>query len=221
MNSRLITFSVVLLGEDHNPSLLNPDFLLRNSIIDSKWIIEEGQPFIITPIRTEFSFNNGIQFSLDQKRLIIKDFAPAGDYFPIPEIIKKYIKTLPHVNYRAIGINFETFYMFDNFNEAKSYQKNKYLKNGNWDFDNKLTEVSIKFLYQFDDSICNISFGPPIEILNGEVKEVGLILSGNFHRDFNNISSHDDVNKKVITIIDNWKTDQEIFKNLSNSIIGD
>ena len=85
-------------------------------------------------------------FSLDPKRLIVKDFAPEGDIFPLPEIITKYVQTLPHVNYRALGINFEKIYIFPNEKDAQNYQKNKFLKKGKWDFNSKLSEVSIKFI---------------------------------------------------------------------------
>lgn len=221
MDNNTISFSIVLLADDHNPSLLNHDFLLRNDIITDEWTIDENAPFIITPIQTEFSYKSGVQFRLDQKRLIIKDIAPGGDFFPVPEIATEYVKTLPHIKYKAVGINFEKFCLFDDVLKARRYQIDKFLKKGDWFLDDKLKEINIRFVYQFNESICNVSLSSPKTGNKGDEEFTGLILSANFHYDFDSINDHDERNKKIMNIISNWKFDNENFDLLCNNIVGD
>jgi len=221
LDNKTISFSIVILADNHNPSLLNHDFLLRNDIIEDEWAIDENVPFIITPIQTEFSYKTGVQFSLDQKRLIIKDIAPSGDIFPVPEIATKYIKTLPHVKYKEVGINFEKFCSFNSIDEARRYQIDKFLKKGDWFLDDKLKEVNVRFVYKFDDSICNVSLSSPQTGNKGGKQFTGLVLSANFHYDFDFIKEHYEKNKKIIDTISNWELDDKNFNLICNNIVGD
>jgi hypothetical protein len=179
------SFSVVIIAENHNPTILNPDFLKRNNIIEQDWPVDQNRLVLTTPAHSEVSFLNGVTISLDPRRLIIKDMAPTGQYFPVPEIATKFLQTLPHVSYNKIGINFEKAVIFDNKKYAYSFQKDKYLKNGPWSENRKLNQFVCKFIFLLDNGNCNVSFSSPQQISLIEMKntpQLGILASANFDR---------------------------------------
>ena len=64
----LRSLSVVILGEYHNPSIINPDFVVSNNIIPKSWKIVET---ITTPGLSVLRYANGIQVIVDPSRLTI------------------------------------------------------------------------------------------------------------------------------------------------------
>ena len=55
----LHTVSVVVTAEFHNPSILNPDFLVSREIIPADWVVTEA---VTTPPVSVVRYNNGIQW---------------------------------------------------------------------------------------------------------------------------------------------------------------
>ena len=218
------SFSIVLAAENNNPTILNPDFLVRNKIIPEDWLIDQNTPVLTTPVFSQCSFLSGISFRLEPERLTIRDLAPGGGTFPVPEIAIKYINTIPHVRYSAIGINFEKILVFNNSDEAKSFQKQKFLKDGPWDMGGSLSEFSSKFVYSLSDSQCNITFSSPLKLkvksLGEEPKDM-LILAANFHRDFKSIQEHDQRNTQIIKVISDWELDKKTFELITNKLTGE
>lgn len=98
--------SAVVAAQLHNPSILNHDFLLINSIIAKDW----GDPteYMSTPPFAQLAYAaKSIRFILQQERLMITK-ATEGEIPDIADILstaKMYVKTLPHVKYTAVGIN--------------------------------------------------------------------------------------------------------------------
>ena len=58
-------------------------------------------------------------------------------------------------------------------------------------------------------------------ISQGSTNDVGLILSANFHRDFNKIKDHDSIVQSIINSINDWENDMNRFNELSNNIFGE
>ena len=113
-----IAFSIVITAQNHNPTILNPDFLIRNEIVPADWPLDRDRPILTTPVHSTLCFGVGVCFNIDPDRLSISDSAPTGDVFPVPEIATKYLETLPHVNYRALGINFDKALVFPDMEKA-------------------------------------------------------------------------------------------------------
>ena len=217
------TFSIVILAAEHNPTILNPDFLVRNGIVPEEWPINSSKPILSTPGLSLVEYNCGISFSLDPVRLKILDKAPEGDSFPCPDIAIMYLEKIPHVNYRAIGINFEKALIFEKLEEARIFQKQTFLKDGPWDEDNSLSEFVAKFVYDLPDCQCNLQFGSPVELNPTAVDAppyIGLILSANFHHDFSTIEDHTSRNAAMINSISTWQNDKAYFDSLTDKIIG-
>lgn len=104
--SILRSLSVIIPAEYHNPSIINPDFLLSTKIIPEAW--KTAEP-VITPGLAILGNDNGIQLTVDPNRLTISEerdepFLEQNDS-SIHNIAAKYVTILSHIPYRALGLN--------------------------------------------------------------------------------------------------------------------
>ena len=101
MDIELIQFSIVLVANDHNPSLINPDFLERTGIIDKEWGWKPKGDLITTPPFATVPYDSGVTITVETNKLQVVDQSGA-----IPtrsrasSIIIKYI----NLNYMYIKV---------------------------------------------------------------------------------------------------------------------
>jgi len=216
-------FSVVLVADSHNPSILNPDFLIRNEIVPNDWVVDQSQPVLTTPAFSQFRYLSGVSFTIDPSKLIIQDVLPEGEIFPVPEIALSYLRNVPHVKYHALGINFDKSLVFNSEEHARNFQKESFLKEGSWNMNGALSEFVAKFIYVFDGCKCNVTFSSPVKLRAASEDQEplhALILSANFHHDFKTIEKHEDRNAAIALSISNWEQDKMIFNSLTNKLTG-
>lgn len=186
MNIRQLEFSLVVVANDHNPTILNPDFLARHGIVPESrgWRVVE--PAITTPPFAVVSYDSQVTVSVEPNRLKVAD-ASASSGPPSSkavDIARKYVEVLPHVRYTAAGINFRSF---AERADANACLKDRFLKSGPWDSkDHPLQTVGLKLVYTLDGGQLTLSVESEVVIqrLEGETKPApGILLNANFHRD--------------------------------------
>jgi hypothetical protein len=92
---------IVIIASAHNPSIIAPQWLKDNSLI-----IEEPRHFVHT---RDFSLFESESFSLviDHQRLqITAKKQDKGSLMSLANIAANYVKLLPHIPYRSLGLNF-------------------------------------------------------------------------------------------------------------------
>ena len=101
---RLLQVSVVITAEFHNPSILNPDFLVSREIVGADWKIAAT---LTTPAVSVVRYENGIAWTVDPSRLMVVESAgPAfRDHYLSHAVVGAYLEKLPHVPYRQLGLN--------------------------------------------------------------------------------------------------------------------
>ena len=101
---RLESVSVVVTAEFHNPSILNPDFLVSRGIVPADWNVSET---LTTPPVSVVKYDNGVEWAVDQSRLNVSEKAgPAFDGpFRVHTLATEYLTKLPYVPYRDLGLN--------------------------------------------------------------------------------------------------------------------
>ncbi len=98
----LIELSVVLVADGNNPSLLNPDFLIRHGIVEDG--SRPTSPQVSTPVFSQVTFEDGVTVTADPQRIVFtSDSAERID--SIPRIAMRYLQHVPHPPCRALGIN--------------------------------------------------------------------------------------------------------------------
>jgi len=152
MKSRLVQFSFVVVGQSHNPTILNPDFLLNQDIVPASWQWKVAET-VTTPPLSLVRYENGVSITVEQDKIQLVD--PNVESGPgeskVPEIAAAYVQKLPHVSYTAVGTNFQSLITKD---EPGAYLIDRFLKPGPWNADatHKLNNVGIRFVYPFDTS---------------------------------------------------------------------
>lgn len=207
--------SIVVIADSHNPTILHPSFLISNNIVNSEDEILDG--FICTPPFSHLKLKNEITFVIELSKFQIID-DNIGDCFShsqIPRMAKKYLDTLKHVNYTAIGINYYSIFLTKNTDDLMI---NKFIKKSNWNSDSLHPNLAmIKLAYP---SIHATTLNLKLE--SGNIKKRsekfdGIIIEGNFHKDL----SSDNPVDQLIDMIDNYSDYSEEFHNKCNTIFGE
>ena len=209
----LTNFSIVVLAQAHNPSILNPDFLKNNKIVDANFTPKD---VICTPPVAQVSFHEGISIIADFERLQFIDHV--SERIPhnsqISEIATRYISALPHVRYTAIGINFIGHYLCKSTNNASSYISDKFIKEGFWlSAGDELTNVGLKFVYLFGKIKCTISM-ESAEVIKPETGKVpAILINANY-----NLDVKDSNIQEIKAFISDWKIQNERFNGFLEKI---
>ena len=171
----LHSVSVVVIAQFHNPSILNKDFLANNEIVDRKWNTTET---ISTPAVSVIQYNNGIRWMADQERLdISKEYnMPFTDEQEdrTHHLAASYVQKIPHVPYRAIGLN---CVVSIEKREPLQWITREFLK------PERLCsnmEMIPRFIIKTDKATLNLSFGGKTVLRNGK-ETPSIVIDCNLH----------------------------------------
>lgn len=186
MNPVLLNAAIVVLSDGNNPRLLNPDFLDRNEIVPKGW---EAKNVLVTPPFAQIIYINGLQVFVEENKLQFVCSQPgAFDWMAeLPKIAIAYLTVLPHVSYRAVGHNFTFKDEGLTGHEAASRLTSEMLKEGPWlSLHAGITGTVVELQYRSSPQQMNVKIGMGEEAAggNGKKKPSGIMLSVNFHCDF-------------------------------------
>ena len=212
MTTRATELSVVVLGAEHNPTILNPNFLEAQEIVLSRWgwDVREDDPPLTTPPLSRVSYSSGVLITVQRERLQVTDNLLKNDVqtSKATEIAKRYVGKLPHVRYLATGLNFTAVV---ETNDPEYFLRDRFLKEGPWySSPFKLSEVALRFGYPIENGRVRLN----LDVGSIEVQEEGaivqrpvIIAKANFHRDCQPHSSAQ-VERNLDFIAQDW----DIFK---------
>ena len=190
MNVQLLNIAVVVLGEQHNPTILHPAFLASQGIVEPGWDLAESP--ICTPPFAVVKYANGVSFTTELRKFQVLDEALQEGLGAsrAPAMASKYIAALPHVRYTAVGINFNAVARCD---DPENLLIDRFLKPGAWHnqqcrpkaFSCRLVyeghAVSPRFSLNGAQPFRNWAFVPGSAQRPGEEAISGILLSANFH----------------------------------------
>jgi len=213
MEVHFLEFSLVVIAKDHNPTILNPDFLKINHIVkdDLNWQVV-GQP-ITTPAFSTVQYNSNVVITVDPIKLQVTDSSGANfKSNQICDIISNYVNTLPHVEYIALGINFTNMVKID---DPTNYVISRFLKNGGWNNGgNQIQNLGLKLFYDLEGG--NIAFSVD-KGMRKDVAKPFIISRANFHRDLDLTVMPS--SKQIIKGLENIENDWKRFQELHAAII--
>ena len=117
MKLEIVNSSIVVLAEQHNPTILHPAFLEAQEIVPPDWKTAEP-PVCLPPVAT-VKYTNGIEFTAEPNKLQVFDRNPPeqpGESL-LPDRVSLYVEALPHVNYTAVGTNMMAFFCAEKPND--------------------------------------------------------------------------------------------------------
>jgi len=209
---------IVVVANNHNPSILNPDFLKYNNIIPMDWELKKA-PICVEPI-SEVAYMNDVTITAQIDRLtFFQKLNKEDDYAVIvDEVANKYINTLPHVEYRAVGINFAAHIPYEGNPEGpKNFILENLIADGPWceyGYDRK---ASITFNYELKRAQFNLTVKDSNLKIDKNEKMPVLLFDSNFHHQ---LIGEDKVErlKDLHHLINNWGSCLEEFKSLISVI---
>lgn len=180
MKLELLNTSVVVVAQEHNPTILHPAFLAAEKIVPAEW--ELAAPPICTPAFSIVKYGNGIVFTVESNRLSVTDESPSGKVADskVPKLALAYVEKLPHVHYTAVGVNLSGFVPCD---APEVFLIARFLKEGPWNgAERRVKAFTPRFVYPVADGILRIGCdGGTLRRDQGEQRVI--LINGNYHTD--------------------------------------
>ena len=210
--------SIVAAASNHNPTILNPDFLKRNGIIPEEW---EAKKVLCTEVISQVVFGNGLGITIEPKRIIFLENDPERSTLPrLDEISVRYVQTLPHAAYTAVGINFKAVVAFKHLEEAKAWLLENLVSSGPWkSIDGGLKGASLTLVYEIQAAKLTLKLDPAEVQRAGEPSPRPVVLfDGNFHRELPK-DNHSLVIPRMEAIMNAWTKDRRSFSKVVEKIL--
>jgi len=99
-------FAITLKAESHNPTILNPDFLRNQGIVESDWELAEDPVCVRHFARVAYTNRVAIVAEFDNLIFSEELLSREEESGSIASVAARYVRTLPHVNYLAVVNNF-------------------------------------------------------------------------------------------------------------------
>jgi len=199
LSVKLESVTIVILSDGNNPRLLNQDFLERNNIVPKEWKVKD---VLVTPPFAQVSYDNGIQILVEENKLQFQVSKPGDSIWKneLPGIALSYMNVLPHVPYRAVGINMVYLSDHPKGNEAEQELIGKLLQQGPWiNYGQGVTGAVLELQYRATQPHMNVKIGVLEEVGVTGRSLAGFLFRVNFHNDFN--PEQTDVRKAYIDSI--------------------
>lgn len=206
---RLDELAIVVVARNHNPTILNPDFLRRNGIVPDDWQVA-GSPLCADPV-AQVEFASGVTVAAQFDRLVFteRDVGKLPNAARVPSIAAKYLKTLPHVTYTAVGINPQASIAFLEQDRARSFIVDRLVCSSIWDgLSDGPMGASVSLVFPLGERLLTVSVqAVPLEGGKGSTAQV----RGNFHYEPVD-HDHDARNARIVAILGRWQAEVSFFE---------
>ena len=202
--------SVVIVAPNHDPSILNPDFLWGHRIVPEEIALVESEPSLSTPMLSQCAFENGLHIISEPNKISFAD-KNTGEGNVCYDTAKNYLRMVSLVHYIAVGINF-----VGSFPELEGkWAPHDMLRAGEWNqFEDVSLSANIALTYPLAGRVANMNIGRGA--IAGPGSEQRTIIRGNFHHDIQ--VEQGGSYKAAIANVDNWENDLKDFKVISDNI---
>lgn len=182
-NFIILTTSVVLVAEPHNPAIISPDFLRNKGIVPAEWVPSPDP--VCTPAFTHVDYPNKLSILVDPGRCTFGEVvngAPKGDYL-VHQCAREYAKQIEY-NYSALGMNWQVGLVHDN---PSDWLKNRFFRPGAWQNDLGLTSIAFSAPAP-GSAICNFTLQAVPQPPQANLTQINTVLNCNFHFELKGIS---------------------------------
>ena len=207
---------LVVIAQNHNPSILNPDFLIRTGIVESSWGWELANPPICTQQFSGVMYKSGLSIQAFLDRLIFREKNQGNTIAnsKLSRIARKYIETLPHVSYSSIGTNTKGHIVVESDEKAALYILNDLVNDGPWKkFADGPMDATLSLAYRMSDCVLNLGISRAKVKAADKSESPCIVFAANFHRELKG-ESHEAKHHHLLDIIDKWGNDYKTFISL-------
>lgn len=210
--------AIVIATQNHNPTVLTPDFLKYSGIVPADW--ELAQSPVCTPNVAQIVFQNGTGITAQRDRIIFSETMSAKSMADVvmPKIACQYLASLPNVEYRAVGINPRGHAVLAGGVEAtNNYMTQTLLGEGDWKtVGNSPLRAAVQLSYRLERSQLNLSVTEAaIQLPEQELLPV-ILFSGNFNYTIAPQAA-EPKHTALTQVIQGWQLDLQTFQDMINS----
>lgn len=144
MNKVVKTYSLVLVGNNHNPTVLTDYFLKKSGIVEDPDKEINKDSIIITPAVSQVNIKSGTSIIVESNRLLIQSQNSQDPYI----IAERYCKNLQYIQATGVGINFDI--------EADDFDFDKWFANKLHSNAKGLVIKAVEYAYSVVEGMCNI-----------------------------------------------------------------
>jgi len=213
MELELLNTSVVVTAQGHNPTILHPAFLSSQGIVPDDWQLADSP--LCTPAFSLAKYENGITFNVESNRFVVTEEKPAGapEDSKIAELAILYAKKLPHVRYKATGVNFNGFCLCE---APEQFLIARFLREGPWNDDAQpMKAIGSRFLYDIEGAV--LRFGLDGGQVNREGEpEPAILVNGNFHAELLTEKPLEELEE----VLSRWSDRRDQFAKMCKMILG-
>lgn len=208
MRIDLIEFSIVVVAQSNNPTILNPDFLKHNGIVSVRRELHREQPPLTTPMFSQVAFADGLIVRADPATIA---FVQAGDVLARgdidgPAVAKGYLKTVPHVPYTALGLNPKVLIRNPPFVRLSKMLRTE----GSWmTFGPSMPRFELKATYELSGRRLALT----LQEVQTKQGDDALLCTANIHREVAEENQQMRVSS-ILSMLDCWKQDLDEFDTL-------
>jgi len=213
MEIELLNTTVVVLADEHNPTILHPAFLAAQGVVPEDWELAE-QP-LCTPAFSVAKYANGIAFLVESSRLMVTEERPDGNPIEsrIPGLATAYVEKLPHVRYKAVGVNFSAYCLRQ---YPEQFLIERFLKGGPWNDETRpMKAFGARFVYQVEDAVLRLGLDGGQVHREGK-SESAILINGNYHSEL----PDEKPVKALRTLVARWGERLGHFTAFSRVILG-
>jgi hypothetical protein len=214
----LVEFSIVLVLNQNDPSILNPDFLQQRKIVATQLQVRE-QP-ISTPVFSQVLFNGGVGVKADPERIIFEQKGTSLNATDIlcPAMAKRFVTLFPNNIYKAIGVNPKGFLPLPQSVSRRNIVSRLLNDTGKrLSFKDTIPEIQLKAVYHFEGKKIVLDVVGAKRKEGNVARTPGIFFQANFHRDLS-VSSSITREERLVSVLSSWERDLSDFMTLSRKL---
>ncbi|MBD2445945.1 hypothetical protein H6G76_02000 [Nostoc sp. FACHB-152] len=210
-------FGIVIAVKNHQPTILNPDFLKYSGIVPADW--ELARQTIFTNNVVQITYTSGINIVAEPNRIMFLEAIEGKELAQvmIPDIVRKYVQALPNLEYEALGINPRKHITFEQQHQASKYLSEKLLLPGEWqEIGQAKVRASLNLAYTLERSPFYLSINEAAIRQEDETMTPIVMFNGSFSYEL----SGDNITERLLglqQVLDNWQADLEIYQEIINN----
>ncbi|MBD2452236.1 hypothetical protein H6G76_35085 [Nostoc sp. FACHB-152] len=207
-------FGIVIAVKNHQPTILNPDFLKSSGIVPTDW--ELARQTIFTNHVVQITYTSGINIVSEPNRIMFLETIEGKELAQvmIPDIVRKYVQALPNLEYEALGINPRKHITFEQQQQASKYLSERLLSPGEWqEIGQAKVRASLNLAYTLERSPFYLSIHEAAIRQEDETMTPIVMFNGSFSYQL----SSDNLDERLAglqQVLDNWQADLEIYQEI-------
>jgi hypothetical protein len=210
-----IRATIVVHGNNHNPTIINRDFLEIQEIVPEGWKEKTiDKDILTTPQLARVPYKNGVVIQVEpNKATFIDNNFRSFEKWDLPSITSKFIHTLKHVRYKAIRF---VFFTLIEHKQSEDFLRHSFLQEKEWQIENaQFRGVGLRLVYEFANCILNLAIDPgTVKGKNQSSEKSVILINGNFYRECDKYPADQQIEGFLDKIEQDWTNYLTITKKL-------